>query len=379
MADKRITELTEKQAVESGDFLIVDNATGGTKKITAENLLKGTLPFSPPATLNECTWAQIQVLLTLGVLGNYYNEGDTKTITLSTGEELTMQLASINDGTGDAGAYYPKNTADFVSVEVMQNSHRMNATATNLGGWNDSELRAYLNDLVYPTLPSDLKIFIVTKTHMRTEGNQSTTLISADDKLWLPTLFECYGEYSGASESANYNKQYSIFDTRTKRIKTKRGESTARWWWTSSPMTGTSSSFCLIDYYGNQASTSANDTDKNFAIGFRIGDSIDLSDYQTKIDNNLNTTSKEIVGAINELLSGKEDNATIKTATLAAGSTTVTFTGVPTTGNNLIDVYTSVAGLEYTAVDDTTAGQLTYTFEAQQSAVNVYLVIKEVS
>lgn len=379
MADKRIIDLTEEQAPATGDYLAVDNATSGTKKITTNNLLKDTLHFSPPATLNECTWAQISILLALGVLGNYYNEGDTKTITLSTGEELTMQLASINDGTGDAGAYYPKNTADFVSVEVMQNSHRMNATATNVGGWNDSELRAYLNDSVYPTLPSDLKNFIAIKTHMRTEGNESTTLISADDKLWLPTLFECYGEYDGAAESANYNKQYSIFDTRIKRIKTKRGESTACWWWTSSPRVHSTASFCLIDNYGGQGGTSANDTDKNFAIGFRIGDSIDLSDYQTKIDNNLNTTSKEIVGAINELLSGKEDNATIKTATLAAGSTTVTFTNVPTTGNNLIDVYTDVAGLEYTAVDATTAGQLTYTFEAQSAAVTVYLVIKEVS
>ena len=72
-------------------------------------------------------------------------------------------------------------------------------------------------------------------------------------------------------------------------------------------------------------------------------------------------------------------NTTVKTATLAAGSTTVTFTQIPTTGDNLIDVYTDVAGLEYTAVDDSTAGQLTYTFEAQESAVTVYLVIREVS
>lgn len=74
----------------------------------------------------------------------------------------------------------------------------------------------------------------------------------------------------------------------------------------------------------------------------------------------------------------KDAGTTVKTATLAAGSTTVTFTGVPTTGNNLIDVYTSKAGLEYTSVDDTTAGQLTYTFEEQSAAVTVYLVIREV-
>lgn len=69
---------------------------------------------------------------------------------------------------------------------------------------------------------------------------------------------------------------------------------------------------------------------------------------------------------------------TIKTATLAAGATTVTFTGVPTTGDNLIDLYTSKAGLDYESVDDSTSGQLSYTFEAQSAAVTCYLVIKEV-
>lgn len=68
----------------------------------------------------------------------------------------------------------------------------------------------------------------------------------------------------------------------------------------------------------------------------------------------------------------------IHTATLAAGNTTVTFTNIPTTGNNLIELYTSVAGLEYIDVDDSTAGQLTYTFDAQESAVDVYLTIREV-
>lgn len=71
--------------------------------------------------------------------------------------------------------------------------------------------------------------------------------------------------------------------------------------------------------------------------------------------------------------------ADIRIATLAAGATTVTFTNVPTTGNNLIELYTSKAGLEYTAVDDSTAGSLVYTFEAQSAAVTVYLVIREVS
>lgn len=70
--------------------------------------------------------------------------------------------------------------------------------------------------------------------------------------------------------------------------------------------------------------------------------------------------------------------ATIKTATLAANATTVTFTGIPTTGTNMIELYTDKAGLDYDSVDDSTSGELTYTFGAQSEAVTCYLVIREV-
>ena len=67
----------------------------------------------------------------------------------------------------------------------------------------------------------------------------------------------------------------------------------------------------------------------------------------------------------------------IKTQTLAAGSTSVTFTNIPTTGNHIIDVYTNKAGLYYTAIDDSIAGSLTVTYESQSSAVTVCLRIEE--
>lgn len=66
-----------------------------------------------------------------------------------------------------------------------------------------------------------------------------------------------------------------------------------------------------------------------------------------------------------------------KTATLQAGNTTVTFTGIPTSGNHTYDIYTSVPGLEYTDVAEST-GSITYTFEPQDNNVTCYLVIKEV-
>lgn len=76
------------------------------------------------------------------------------------------------------------------------------------------------------------------------------------------------------------------------------------------------------------------------------------------------------------LLAGKAKKSTLKTATLSVGSTSVTFTGLPTTGNNLIDFFNS-AGINYTDIDTSTSGQVTLTFEAQEVAVTVYCEIRE--
>lgn len=99
------------------------------------------------------------------------------------------------------------------------------------------------------------------------------------------------------------------------------------------------------------------------------------TDVYLAVDSSADGTKKVLVG---DLLNAAGGKATIKTATLAASATTVTFTQIPTTGTNMIELYTDKAGLEYDSVDDTTSGELTYTFEAQSAAVTCYLVIREV-
>lgn len=229
-----------------------------------------------PETLNDCSWDLIQELAYAGTLGDYYNEGDTKEITIGA-NTITMQLASINNGTGTAGQYYPNGTADFVSVELLPDLHVMNSTATNVGGWNGSQMRTYLNETVYPTLPSDLKSVIVEKTHMRTAGNQSTSLVSASDKLWLPTTWEVSGISS--TEGADYNIYYSIFPDSNSRKKHRKSEPTsAREWWLSSPIGNNSTNFQSISTYGSNTGENAN-LSRGVALCFRVGKSLENTDW----------------------------------------------------------------------------------------------------
>lgn len=106
----------------------------------------------------------------------------------------------------------------------------------------------------------------------------------------------------------------------------------------------------------------------------------DLYGVNIEVDSALSPTSENPVQnkAIYSDLSDKEKKHTVLSQTLSVGATTVTFTGIPTSGNYIIEFSTSL-GINYTEIDTTTAGQVTLTFEAQSAAMTVYCDIKEVA
>lgn len=82
----------------------------------------------------------------------------------------------------------------------------------------------------------------------------------------------------------------------------------------------------------------------------------------------LNTTSKSLVGAINEIYAS--GGGKILTGTLAAGQTSVTLSDATITNNSTFDIYTDTLGVSpYEAV--VTTGSITLTFEAQLTNIAV--------
>lgn len=69
--------------------------------------------------------------------------------------------------------------------------------------------------------------------------------------------------------------------------------------------------------------------------------------------------------------------STVTSQSLAANGTTVTFTGLPQSGNYLIDFYAS-DGSNYTAIDTSTAGTAVLIYEAVASARTIYCEVKGV-
>ena len=238
----------------------------------------GWLPAIPsgdvPANMEDCSWAMLKQLASAGTLGNYYQIGDTKTIELTGGERVVMELVSINDGEGTAGAYYPRGTVDFISKDCMQTTRSMNSSNTNAGGWVSCALRTTLNTTIYETLPQTVKDVIVEKTHKSSAGSQSTSLVEHSDKLWLPTEYEMFGAitYSANTENANVNKHYAVFDTNADRIKHQGTNGSAVNWWGSSPRVSHSADFCGV-YSDGSANNYGASGSYGVPLCFRIGQS----------------------------------------------------------------------------------------------------------
>ena len=85
--------------------------------------------------------------------------------------------------------------------------------------------------------------------------------------------------------------------------------------------------------------------------------------------NSLNTTSKNVIGAVNEL------KGTELTAVLSAGSTTVTISNAAILTTSTIDIYVDKYGISPEDVTVTT-GQIVLTFAEQASDLNIKVVIR---
>ena len=89
-------------------------------------------------------------------------------------------------------------------ADVITNQ-QFNNTATNLGGWKDSELRTYVNGTIYNALPNDLQNKIVSTKVISGHGSKDSTNFETQDKLYLLSSEEIYGDFASSS-----NSQYDI-------------------------------------------------------------------------------------------------------------------------------------------------------------------------
>ena len=231
---------------------------------SSSNVVDTELP--PIGILAEnCTWDEIKAISDAGRGDEYFNLGDTKTFTTSDGNTIVMQIVAFNldiksDGTGTAGI-------TWISRDVIA-EHTMNPTNTNNGGWESSELRMWIQNDFYLTLPLELRENIVMVQKSYYDRTTRTTL-RCNDLTWIPS----YREMTGNSSHETFGVEYtSFFIDESSRIKYKYSFG-GKWnasWWLRSAFDGTGTTAFETVYAGGQidgypASASAN---QDIVLGF---------------------------------------------------------------------------------------------------------------
>lgn len=226
-----------------------------------------TLPIllSTDFSFEKASWSDIAALSESGSADKYFSVGDEKTISLTTGEQVTLVILGFDHddltGGGKAGM-------TIGMKNLLATAYRMNATATNEGGWDESEMRTSTMATLLSQLPSDLQGVIKQVNKKATAGGASTSITTSADKLWLLAEVEVDGTTSAgyADEGEQYEYWKTVKDGTVAADRKKylsNGSGSASSWWLRSPNVNV---FRCIYSSGNVSSINA-----DYAYGVSFG------------------------------------------------------------------------------------------------------------
>lgn len=214
-----------------------------------------TLPtlLSTDFSFEKASWSDIAALSESGSADKYFSVGDEKTISLTTGEQVTLVILGFDHddltGGGKAGM-------TIGMKNLLATTYRMNATDTNEGGWDESEMRTSTMATLLSQLPSDLQSVIKQVNKKATAGGASTSITTSADKLWLLAEVEVDGTtsagYADEGEQYEYWKTVKDGTVAADRIKyLSNGSGSANYWWLRSPSVSNSTNFRYFSSTGN--------------------------------------------------------------------------------------------------------------------------------
>ena len=244
----------------SGDTTITVKVAAGTNYTAPANKTVTVNAEFVSDVLNETSWAVIKAVSDSGQGDNYWDVGDTKTITIN-GKIGTTNFSSVSidafiagfnhnssrEGSNRIHFIIGKKSGKMVGLFDSKygpdagwpsggsGSFVMNTSSTNSGGWNNSYMRKTIlgnsntpsNPLAnsfIAALPADLRAVMksVTKYTDNTAnggGNQASYITATTDYLWLLAEFEVQGARTYAnSYEQNYQAQYQYFKSGNSKV-----------------------------------------------------------------------------------------------------------------------------------------------------------------
>ena len=215
-----------------------------------------------------------------------YKVGDTKTVKVN-GKDFTVRLANLkapetcNNKDITNENFFSQSACGFV-VEFADviDTHVMNSTNTNVGGWQESSMREYLNDNIYNSLDNELKKVIskvaIRSGHGSTSGEKD---FITEDYLYLLSTAEVWENATSNSinydSARDYTRQLDYYNSKGVTTSSyasaiKNNSTGTASWWLRLARSSSNYTFYNVGTTGDWDTTDATNT-YGVSPAFRIG------------------------------------------------------------------------------------------------------------
>ena len=204
-------------------------------------------------------WSEIIAACQSGNVPASWVVGNYKNMTIN-GKAYRIDIIGKNHDTYAAGGTAPLT---FQMHDCYTETKQMNSSNTNSGGWQNSAMRTTHLPAILNMMPAEVKAAIRDVQKKSSAGNQSSSIQTTNDKLFLLSEIEIFGSttYSFAGEG----KQYAYYQAGNSKVKNLSGS--ANYWWERSPYSSDSASFWLVNSNGNAGAYYAS-LSRGVAFGF---------------------------------------------------------------------------------------------------------------
>lgn len=216
-------------------------------------LRRGGVPSYVPTLRDNFAdneWSTIIWACQTGNVPEEWTVGSQKAMTIN-GSDYPIDIIGKNhddyaDGSGTA-------PFTFQMHDCYGTTYRMNSSNTNRGGWTNCAMRSTHLPAILNMMPAEVKAAIRDVQKKSSAGNQSGSIQTTNDKLFLLSEIEIFGSttYSFAGEG----KQYDYYKAGNSKVKNLSGS--ANRWWERSPRSSNSTGFCDVNSNGIATASSA--------------------------------------------------------------------------------------------------------------------------
>lgn len=210
------------------------------------------------------------VYINFGSVHRKLTVGDAKTWSMN-GTDYEYKIMGFNHYDNASTTAYGATTVTgkagilFQMTNCFATTYAMKSSMTSGDGWDDSDLRTTMNGTLFGYLPTSTQN-VIREVSIKTAQDVSTaTIITTNDKLFLPAEVEVFGSAQYAKGGTSEGTQYAYYKAGNSKVKTVSGS--AGYWWERSPYFWNSNArrslFCSV---GSSGSTNTNNASHSFGV-----------------------------------------------------------------------------------------------------------------